>query len=136
MKAVATYFLEVGHGLIELLWSVSRNVRVRCTCAPGQCVPGVRLRRVTDRPCGGRVVLCQCESGSVASLDACDGRLSVGKLMDVRKSRCSVHCSDWVSCLQEWRPLGSDQRVVRDVVTDRLEPEGSPFAQASADHRV
>ena len=101
-------------------------------------------RRVIDRPCGGRVVLCQCESGSVASLDACDRHRFVGELMSWSRSRCSVHCSDWVSCLRlecaniqaERRPLGSDQRVVRDVVTDRIEPQGSPFVQASAGREV
>ena len=56
---------------------------------PGQSVLGVLLRRDTiagvvseaERVDGDRVVLCQGESGSGASLDACDQGRSIGLVM-------------------------------------------------------
>src|ERR1700733_6538726 len=49
------------------------GVRIRFDHAPGQSVPGVWLRRLYRLfRWSGRVVLCYCESGSGASLGACD----------------------------------------------------------------
>ena len=68
--------------LHQLHLVVSRNVRVRCDPMPGQSASGLIAPyalgfgpRVAARE--GGVVLCYCESGSGASLGACDQDQSV-----------------------------------------------------------
>ena len=107
---------SVGYRKLTSTWSVSRNVRVRCEHAPGHCVPRVFLRRLIDRLDGGRVGLCQCESGSVASLDACDRNQSVwiGRDPVVR----SIVLTGLVACESgaPWVGSASGQRRVNDCV--------------------
>jgi len=106
-------------------WSVSRKFRVRCVCAPGHGVPGGQARRCCGR-LGGHVGLCQCESGSGASLGACESRPVFGL---VGGSRRSVVCLTGNCRSQERRPSGR-RRGFRGVVNDLIGSGRSEIAQA------
>jgi hypothetical protein len=110
-----------GVVLSEALVFVSRNVRIRFDHVPGQSVPGCVVMPFSDCPScgwGDRVVLWKCESGSGASLGACDWRLVFGLVNDpvVRPTCLTGNCCSLALGAVAFGP---------GVAPQRLDGEGS-----------